>query len=330
MTYAPAIDQLALQNVRGIEQRVKLMISYLQLYKHRIISRPLPQAAYINLLRDATPEQRVRLTIRLLEMQQQNPKMRLELPTELLVLAVYETADPSELVERLPWTESIRAAIEDIATSEDGHDTKRTIPLGLRIAKRVFGTTEDTNATSGLHFGAMLRLGKAPEILAALGNYRRLRAAGVIKHRMESELAVRILETVRDPADRISAADWAQRAGLLTATHFGRLVVRAIDEIDDADHLLHTQIWYLQMLQLGAVNVPLPAPQVAKSICHVLGTEQYGDFQQLMELLPEDLVDDVSIQAALETDVRNSSRTGTTAPHAAVPGALWQSIREVA
>jgi hypothetical protein len=84
------------------------------------------------------------------------------------------------------------------------------------------------------------------------------------------------------------------------------------------------------MLQLGAVHETLPAVQIAKSICRLLETEDYAQFQKLMELVPEDLIEDLSIQAALETDTRRSSRSGITAPHAAVPGALWQSIREVA
>lgn len=62
----------------------------------------------------------------------------------------------------------------------------------------------------------------------------------------------------------------------------------------------------------------------------LLADERFAQFQAIMQLLPADLIDDLSIQAALETDPRSSVRSGDTSPHAAVPGALWQSIREVA
>jgi hypothetical protein len=84
------------------------------------------------------------------------------------------------------------------------------------------------------------------------------------------------------------------------------------------------------MLRLGAVHEPVPARLVARSIAWAFSVEAFADVHGLLALLPDALIDDLSIQAALETDPRGSVRTGKTAPHAAVPGALWQSVREVA
>lgn len=326
----PAVDLLALDHITNIEQRVRLMISYLQLFKLGVVSQALPHSTYVTLLRDAKPEQRARLTTKLLELSAENPTLGIAVPTELLVLAVYETSDVSELVSRLPWTEAVRDAIEDVAAAEARGNTRRTIPIELRIPRRVFAGDDNIRTGSKLNLHAMLRVGKAPEILAALGNYRRLRVAGVINERMPSELATRILDTVRDPSDRIAAADWASRAGLLTATHFGRCIARAIEDITDAEQQLAMQLWYMQLLAMGTVHEPLPAALVARSICWTLAEGRSEQFHEIMELIPAEQIDDLSIQAALETAPSNGVRSGDTAPHTAVPGALWQSIREVA
>jgi hypothetical protein len=332
-TIQPSIDLSALDRITDIEQRVRLMISYLQLFKHRVVDGALPRHVYVNLLRDATPRQRVSLTIKLLDVQSHNPSLGVEIPTELLVLAVYETTGGDELahlIAHLPWTEPVRAAIEDVSAVELEEGKRRTIPFELRVTRRMFGDPETPVVIPRLDVGAMLRIGKAKDVLATLGNYRRLRVAGVITERIQSSMVARVLETIRDANDRIAATDWAYRAGLLTATHFGRTVVHAIDDIDDAEQLMRTQVWYLQMFRLGVVHEALPAAPVARSLRTLLAEESFEQFQALMELLPEHLIDDLSIQAALETDPRAGIRSGDTAPHAAVPGALWQSIREVA
>jgi hypothetical protein len=316
-------DPTALDRVAPIDQRMRLMISYLQLYKHAVVDRPLPARTFVELLRDASPAQRSALTLRLLELQRESPQLGVTIPTELLVLAVYETDDLSALVARLPWTEPIRRAIEDVSTVPVEAGKRRTIPLELRRLQATFGGEVDLRPM--VHVSALLRLRRAADVLAALGNYRRLRRAGVLSRKLPSELCARVVEGIADPSERISVADYAHRAEMLDGRHYTRVLLTALPEIEDGELRVETVLWYLDLVRLGSVDTAPPPAVVARAVAHLSARRDSERLAVLLERLPEELVDDVSVQAALET----APDLLPEHADAAVPGALWRSIRAI-